>query len=384
MANTSLGAALRHIRTLTGSPGVDASDGQLLERFVLRREEAAFAALLRRHGPMVLGVCRRVLGRLQDAEDAFQATFLLLARKAGAIRKQESVGSWLHGVAHRLALKAKGQDGRRQTHERRAGSMRKTDSGVQAAWKDLQEALDEALQRLPAHYRAALVACHLEGRTHEEAARQLGCPLATLRSRLTRGRKLLRTELVRRGLTLSAGAVGVALLATSAEATAPALLVNATLKAALHFACKRTTSGAVSTAAAALAEEGIKAMATTKMKMLAILLAALSLVGVGVGAAAQQAAAAKPPEAKPAAPNADPPRAKEDDPARVDDDGDPLPPGAVRRVGTLRFRQGGGQVDTLLVTPDGKTLISDTYYGDRKICVWDLATGKLLHSFPGM
>ena len=152
MANTSLGAALRHIRTLTGSPGVDASDGQLLERFVLRREEAAFAALLRRHGPMVLGVCRRVLGRLQDAEDAFQATFLLLARKAGAIRKQESVGSWLHGVAHRLALKAKGQDGRRQTHERRAGSMRKTDSGVQAAWKDLQEALDEALQRLPAHY----------------------------------------------------------------------------------------------------------------------------------------------------------------------------------------------------------------------------------------
>ena len=174
----------------------------------------------------------------------------------------------------------------------------------------------------------------------------------------------------------------MALLANTAEAAAPALLVNSTLKAALHFACNGTAAGAVPTAAAALAEEGMKAMATTKMKLLAMLLAALSLVGVGVGAAAQQAAAARPPEAKPAAPIADPPQAKEDDPIRVDDDGDPLPPGAVRRVGTLRFRQGGGTVNSLLVHPDGKTLVTGAYYGDRTILrLATSPTGKL-RSFP--
>ena len=163
----------------------------------------------------------------------------------------------------------------------------------------------------------------------------------------------------------------MALVANTAEAAAPALLVNATLKAALHFACNGTTAGAVPMAAVALAEEGMKAMATTKMKMLAMLLAALSLVGVGVGAIAQQAAVDKPPQdkpadAKPAA--ADAPRAKEDEQARLDDDGDPLPPGAVQRVGTLRFRQGGGTVNSLLVHPDGKTLVTGAYYGDRTIC----------------
>ena len=140
MADPSLVAALRHIRALTDGPSAaNATDGQLLERFASRREEAAFAVLLRRHGPMVLGVCRRVLGRVQDAEDAFQATFLLLSRKASSIRKQGSVGSWLHGVAHRLAVKAKARDDCRCAHERRAGSMAQNRDRAAAAWMDLQE-----------------------------------------------------------------------------------------------------------------------------------------------------------------------------------------------------------------------------------------------------
>jgi RNA polymerase sigma factor (sigma-70 family) len=378
MTNRPFGAAVRYIRTLTDlQSAATAADGQLVDRFARTRDEAAFAAILRRHGPMVLAVCQRVLGRYQDAEDAFQATFLLLARKAASIRKQGSVGSWLHGVARRLALKAKEQGDRRRVNEGRAVSMRKTETGVDAAWGDLREALDEALQRLPEHYRTALVICHLEGRTHEEAARQLGCPTATLRSRLTRGRKLLRTELIRRGLTLSAGALGAALLVSTAEA-APTLLLDATLKAALQYAA----GGAVSTTAAALANEGLKAMGIMKMKIMAMLLVALGLVGVGVGAMAQPAA--KPPEVKPPeTKSASVPRAEDDRQARLDDYGDPLPDGAVRRVGTLRFRQGGGQFNSLLVTPDGKTLVAGDYYGDRTICSWDLSTGKLLRSLPG-
>ena len=355
MTNRPLGAAVRYLRALTDhQSAATAADGQLVDRFARARDEAAFAALLRRHGPMVLAVCRRVLVRYQDAEDAFQATFLLLACKAASIRKQGSVGSWLHGVARRLALKAKEQGDRRRVNEGRAVSMRKTGTGVDAAWGDLREALDEALQRLPEHYRTALVICHLEGRTHEEAARQLGCPTATLRSRLTRGRKLLRTELTRRGLTLSAGALGAALLVSTAEA-APALLLDGTLRAALLFAAGKATAGVVSTPAAALANEGLKAMGIMKTKIVVMLLAALSLVGVGVGAMAQPAA--KPPEERQPAVKPPVETGRKDEPqVRLDDYGDPLPDGAVRRVGTLRFRQGGGLCSTHSDSFDGKTL----------------------------
>ncbi len=378
MTNRPLGAAVRYIRTLTDSQA-SAADGQLLDRFARLRDDAAFAAILRRHGPMVLAVCRRVLGQYQEAEDAFQATFLLLARKASSIRKQESVGSWLHGVARRLALKAKRHDDRRRILERRAGAMRKTATYVTAAWGDLQEALDETLQRLPERYRSALVICHLEGRTHEVAARQLGCPLATLRGRLTRGRNLLRKELTRRGLSLSVGALGAALMVSTAEA-APALLLDSTLKAALLFAAGKT-AGAVSASVGALANEGLKAIGIMKTQVMIILLAALSLVSVGVGALTQPAI--KPPEVRPPESKAAAmPHAGDDGQARLDDYGDPLPDGAVRRVGTLRFRQGGGWVGSVIPCPDGKTLLSGFIMGNRTICLWDLATGKLLRSFP--
>jgi RNA polymerase sigma factor (sigma-70 family) len=380
MAHALIDIAVRHIRALAEEHALAAAaDGELLARFADRREEAAFAVLLRRHGPMVLGVCRRVLKRHHDAEDVFQAAFLLLARKASSIRKRASLGCWLHGVAHRLAVKMKAQAERRRSHEARAGALRQSAATGQSP-RFAEDLLDEALRRLPEHYRTALVLCHLEGRTHEEAARQLGCPLATLRSRLMRGRKRLRAELTRRGLVLDAGAEGDALMANRADAVLPAFLVGTTLKAAVHFAAGGTAAGAVP---AALAEGSLKAMAMMKMKIVILLITALGLAA-GAGAIACQAFAVKPaPEAPPTAKRQAEPPQKNEPQVRLDDDGDPLPDGAVRRVGTRRFRHGGGQVNTLLVCPDGKTLISGTFLGDRKIRTWDLTTGKLLHSFPG-
>src|SRR5262245_3951450 len=156
MANAQLGLVLRQVRRLAeGVEPAGATDGQLLEKFRARQEEAAFAALLYRHGPMVWGVARRVLRHEQDAEDVFQATFLLLAKKAGSIRRRESVGSWLYGVAYRLALEARGQGARRQAHQRRAGAMRHKPTNREEVWQELEEALDQALQQLPEKYRAA-------------------------------------------------------------------------------------------------------------------------------------------------------------------------------------------------------------------------------------
>jgi RNA polymerase sigma factor (sigma-70 family) len=160
MSEAQLSAVVRHLYELADAQALaEASDAQLLERFSVRREEEAFAVLLRRHGPMVLGVSRRVLQQLHDAEDVFQATFLLLARKAESIRKRASVSSWLHGVAYRLAVKARAQIFRRQHHERQAAAMRTDRAGFEAAWLELQAILDESLQRLSEKYRSALVLC---------------------------------------------------------------------------------------------------------------------------------------------------------------------------------------------------------------------------------
>src|SRR5947209_3430602 len=205
MAKAQLGGILRHLGELCATHAVaETSDAELLGRFADRHEEAAFTGLLRRHGPMVWAVSRRVLPDVQDAEDVFQAAFLLLARKAASIRKRESVGSWLHGVALHLARKAKTRGARRQAHEKRAADMRDTRPRSEAVRREVQEALDRALQDLPERYRSALVLCYLEGKAHEEAARLLGCPLTTLRTRVARGRKLLRDRLTSHGLTLSA------------------------------------------------------------------------------------------------------------------------------------------------------------------------------------
>ena len=173
------------ISQLVGGPtSSGVSDGQLLERFAVAGEEAAFDAIMRRHGRMVLGVCRRVLPNENDVEDTFQATFLLLVRKARLIRKRESVGSWLHGVAYRLAVRSRTDDIRRRIHEQREIKRVAPEPAYVAAWRELQDVLDEELQRLPEKYRLPLVLCYLEGETQEEVAQRLGWPVGTVKGRV--------------------------------------------------------------------------------------------------------------------------------------------------------------------------------------------------------
>lgn len=293
MANPSLGIALRQLRGLMQTHTAEAvSDGQLLERFTTRGEETAFAALLNRHGPMVLGVGRRVLGQVEDAEDILQATFLLLARKAGSIRRGEKVSGWLHAVALRLAVKVKGQKIMRHRRETRAATRHPAEPGLDGAWRELLAALDEELERLPARYRVPLVLCYLEGKTQEEARRQLGWPLGTVRSRLARARGLLRARLARRGLSLSSSLLGTVLVANSAGAALPGLLFQATLRAGLRCAAGGAVSG-VSAQAVALVKAGLHTMSVTKMKTGAILFLLFGLVSTGAAVLARSAPDAK-------------------------------------------------------------------------------------------
>src|SRR5262245_31449848 len=194
----------RVLQTLGGATLAQAglTDGQLLEDYLRSREGAAFAALVQRHGPMVWGVCRRVLAHHHDAEDAFQATFLVLARKATSIRPREMVANWLHGVAQRTALKAKSLMSKRQRKEQQVANLPEPEAAPQNTWENLEALLDQELACLPDKYRIAIVLCDLEGKTGKEAARQLKIPEGTLASRLRTARVMLAKRLARRGVTL--------------------------------------------------------------------------------------------------------------------------------------------------------------------------------------
>jgi RNA polymerase sigma factor (sigma-70 family) len=254
---------VRHLRTLIAKQtGGAPTDQQLLERFLSQHSEDSFAALVERHGPMVLGVCRRVLHHTHDAEDVFQATFLVLARRASSIRKQESVGSFLHGVAYHLAGKLKAKAVRRARYERGAGTPPTADPAEEITWRELRTVLDAELQNLPEQYRSPLILCHLEGKTQDEAARQLGWSKSTFRRRLDRARDLLGRRLTRRGLTLSAALSAPLLAGTSVRAAVPPMLATITARAGLAFATGQGSTALVSTQAAALASAETKVKAT--------------------------------------------------------------------------------------------------------------------------
>jgi RNA polymerase sigma factor (sigma-70 family) len=252
--------------------GAGPPDHDLLGRFLHGRDEAAFAALVRRHGPMVLGVCRRVLKHAHDAEDACQATFLVLARRAACIRQRQAVGSWLHGVAYRVARKLQATVARRAAREGALGEPEQADTTAEVTWREVRLVLDEELARLPEKYRAPLVLCYLEGMTQDEAARQLGWAHGVLRGRLDRGRDRLRARLARRGLSLSAALLGAALAETGAPAAVRAALVVATVRAALPGA-----AGVVSAEVAALAEEVSTAMFSIQLKTVTLGLLAFAV-----------------------------------------------------------------------------------------------------------
>jgi RNA polymerase sigma factor (sigma-70 family) len=284
MQKAPLPTVLRHLRQLLGrTVTASVTDGELLTRFIARREEAAFTVLMERHGAMVLAVCRRHLDH-HDAEDVFQATFLLLVRKAMSIRKHESVGSWLHGVAYRLAAKTRAQGAQRRHHERHAADLRDTAVTSKTACRELQQILDEELQHLPERYRLPLIHCCLDEQTHEEAASALGLPVGTVKSRLSRGKERLRKRLARRGLTLSGPAFATLLAVNGgASASLPPLLYQTTTQAAVLLASGHALAGAVSANVLPLVEGGMSAMTASTMKP-AILV--ITLGGLLAGGAA--------------------------------------------------------------------------------------------------
>ena len=240
------------------------SDGELLERFVAGPGcdpvgEMAFDAIVRRHGPMVLGVCRRVLGDYHAAEDAFQATFMVLAVRAKAIRKRESLGPWLHGVAARIARRALIL-GRRRREEPMRLSARLDTAGRDPALAELSAILDEELSRLPDKYRLPLVLCYLKGETQEEAAQKLGWTKGTVSGRLARAKDLLRGRLVRRGLAPSASILAASLTSRTASAALPASLLVATVRAATAASLGVMEKTLVSAQVAALARQSLNVM----------------------------------------------------------------------------------------------------------------------------
>jgi RNA polymerase sigma factor (sigma-70 family) len=222
-----------HIRRLVALPEVARlKDGDLLESFVADRNQAAVEALVLRHGPMVWGVCRRILGDHHDAEDAFQATFLVLVRKASSILPRQMVANWLHGVAQQTALKVRATAAKRRARERPVAEMPESAMADQDLWRDLQPLLDQELSRLPEKYRVVLVLCDLQGNSRKEAARQLGVPEGTIAGRLARARGMLAKRLSQRGVPLSAGVLAAVLSKKAASAGVPSSVVDSTIKAA--------------------------------------------------------------------------------------------------------------------------------------------------------
>jgi RNA polymerase sigma factor (sigma-70 family) len=277
MASPRHESLARQMRVLF-SVGVagDLSDAELLERFASHEgdvAEGAFAILVERHGPMVLRVCRHVLRDGHAAEDAFQAAFLVLARRGRSLHASPSLAPWLQQVAWRTASKLRGNSARRRIHEARAAEAA-TEVRGGALWDDLAPALHEEIGRLPARYRVPLVLCYLEGLTALQVARQLGWPAGTVRSRLARGRQRLRARLIRRGLAPSAAALVAALSADSAWAEVPAALADMTTRAGVLFATCRVPAGAVPASILTLTEGVIQTMTLTKIKLIATVLAA--------------------------------------------------------------------------------------------------------------
>jgi RNA polymerase sigma factor (sigma-70 family) len=394
MTPTSPATFLRQLQRLTAPPGEGpVPDADLLARFVRDRDETAFAALFARHAALVLGVCRRVLGDAQEAEDCAQAAFLVLARRAASLRRPAALAAWLHGVALRVALKARADARRRPPTAPRPVPEEADPHGDPLdalTARELLLLLEEEMARLPERYRLPVLLCGHEGRTVEEVARLLGWTAGSVRGRLARGRARLHARLARRGLTPAAALAGTEL----ARAAVPARLAEATARAVLACAAGRGVAGAgVSSRVVRFAEAGLRGMAVARMRLAGALLLAATTAAVAAGAVVRHALAGTWPGTQP--PDApgllarggnepDPERPKQ---ARLDRHGDPLPPGALLRLGTVRFRH-GETAGLLAFAPDGRTVASvglnmETNENLNEVCLWDVATGRCLRRFAG-
>jgi RNA polymerase sigma factor (sigma-70 family) len=360
MSHAAPDLLLQELQRLLGAGSLSAAaDSALLHRFAQQRDEVAFAELVRRHGQLVFAVARRIAGHSHDAEDVFQATFLVLARKANSLQQVAVLGAWLHGVAVRLARKAVVAAARRRRREQLA-ALPVLFVPVEGEG-ELRQWLDVEIVRLPETLRLPLLLCALEGQTQEQAARQLGWPARTLKARLSRARELLRRRLRQRGVpatALTAGAIG------SGEGV-PAALGDSTVRLAVLFASD-TAGGAGSASVLALAEGGLGWWMRLKA-----LLALLLVVGlVGAGALLLRSSGEAPAKQG----------AKAQEAATKDLYGDPLPPGAVVRLGTVRFRHPGFRVQGLAFSRDGKTLLSAS---SEDVRIWEASSGRLIRTLPG-
>lgn len=283
MSSERMHHVLQQLRRAARLPALgERSDADLLRLFIDHHDEGAFAALVRRHAAMVLGVCRRVTGDAHDAEDAFQAAFCVLLRKASSIRRREVLGSWLYGVAYRTSLAAKVRRAKTRRRETQVDAMPQPLQSPSDPTHDWQPLLDAALERLPETYRAPIVLCDLEGKSRREAAQQLHLPEGTLSSRLARGRRLLATRLKRQGLTLSGGALASILTLQSAAASIPSALVQAVTQSGAQLLLGQAPAAfAFSRSVLALTEGVMKTMLIGKLKSLTVLLIACSALTVG-------------------------------------------------------------------------------------------------------
>jgi RNA polymerase sigma factor (sigma-70 family) len=299
MTTRSLHPLLHYLRRLGGGPAGDSDldDAQLLRRFLANRDETSFTTIVQRYGAMVWGLCVRRLGETPEAEDAFQATFLVLVRKAPSLHGPQLLGPWLYGVAYRTALKVRGRRARLAIREATLlGQSTDLSSGEQteAVWRDLRPVIDEEVNRLPEKYRQPVLLCYLQGLSSEEAAQRLGCAKGTIFSRLSRARELLRQRLSRRGLGVSAGTLLVVLTTNAAaKATPPSALTENTIRMSLSFV-SGTAGQAMSAPLAALVEGVLHSMFLNKVKMVVIVLLALVVVGSGAGLVAHRTIAGQP------------------------------------------------------------------------------------------
>jgi RNA polymerase sigma factor (sigma-70 family) len=283
MATTQLGSFLRQLtRSMVADTLAERADRELVECLVARPDEPAFEALVRRHGPMVYRVCWRVLHQAQDCEDAFQATFLILAQKLSTVKRRDSLASWLHGVAHRVALDARKQSARRRTHEANA-TVPRMGPPDDLTWKELRTVLDTELASMPEKLSSPLILCHLEGHSQEEAASQLGWSKSTLKRRLEDARAALGRRLTRKGFLWPAALAGVLVSNCVAPAALSPKLIGSTVVAATCALAGRVAAGVVSAKVMALSEGVVKAMFINKVAaVIPILVLAGALLSGGL------------------------------------------------------------------------------------------------------
>jgi RNA polymerase sigma factor (sigma-70 family) len=340
---------LHCVRRIVSHDAPVPDDAVLLNRFVSHRDDAAFEMLVARHGSMVLRVCRRLLGNAEDAEDASQATFLVLARKANSIRPPGSLVAWLHSVAYRISLGARAAASRHRLRVASAPDLAPLDPHpdplAELSAREALRLLEEEVRRLPITYRMPIILCCLEGLSQEEAARRLGWTLGSLKGRLERGRKRLHRRLIARGLELAA-AFTLAEVSRGAATGFSATLAASTAKAAIAYSVGKV---ALSAQVMALAESGLKSTTLAKAKVGLILLVVAGATAFGAGTLAYPARTEKQSSA------AEAPKAKTANRPRTDRDGAPLPTGTIARLGTLRLRAIHGH---MALSPDGKTIVT--------------------------